>query len=533
MRITIGITLLLTLGMSQFAVANSTVPITAVVLYPGNATVERAVHVTAGMTKLALNGLPANFDMQTIRVQADPGISIGQVVTQEIGHVTAMSAREAELEAKIQSLEDKQAALDAETKSSALVQHYLEGLNGVGAVSTDRAQPYIDAKSMATVIETIRRSASDSFDRMQKIVIQKRDIGESIKALQRDLERVRSGTKDVRNITINLAVHQAGIVKFSYQVNGAGWKPGYRAALDSVLSNMELERLATISQNTGEDWNGVKLKLSTGQPRLSPAAPEPYPWKLTYYKPTGTRNDSLALLGVVAAPAPMAKNRLKQSSVADNYEPPVLQVENTFATEFEVPLTVTLPADGREVAVTLSKQSMPVKQRVRVAPRIDMVAFVTAEADRPEGVWLSSDIQLYRDGSYVGATNWNPQASERFVFPFGRDDLVRVSVGHAHQKSGTAGFLSQRNERHIVDVYTVTSHHKTPIELLVLESSPVSTSDEIKVQTTFLPKPTTENWEQRQGVAAWEKVIAPNETMKISVNYDMTYPKDGHVAGMP
>jgi len=35
-----------------------------------------------------------------------------------------------------------------------------------------------------------------------------------------------------------------------------------------------------ISQVTGEDWTNVRLKLSTGQPRLSPQGTEARPWKL-------------------------------------------------------------------------------------------------------------------------------------------------------------------------------------------------------------------------------------------------------------
>lgn len=538
MQIKPGFALLVACMLHSAAFAGGSIPITDVVLYPGSATVERAAHVSAGMTQLEIKGLPANFDTQTIRVQADPGIHVGQVVTQDAGRTEATGTREAEIEAKIQALQDKQAALDVDAKSAALVQHYLENLNGSGAAAGGQAQPLIDAKSMATVIETIRHGATDAFERMQKVAVQKRDIGESIKALQRDLARVRSGTKDERNITVTLAVQQAGTVRLSYQINGAGWKPGYRAALDSATSTLELERLATISQKTGEDWSGVRMKLSTGQPRLSPQAPEPNPWLLTYYKPQPVLAKSFAARSAPApsyAPAPQAVMAydMAKSEEADSYQAPILEVENTFATEFEVPARVTLPADGREISVNLSAQSLPVKQKVRIAPRIDTVAVVTAEAARPTGVWLSGGIQLFRDGNYVGATQWNAQASERFVFPFGRDDLVRVKVDRAQQQSGTGGLLSQHAERHVADVYTLTSHHKTPVDLLVLESTPVSTSDEVKVESVFQPKPTLESWEQRQGVVGWEKSLAPAESLKISVDYKLSYPKDGSVAGLP
>ena len=349
-----------------------------------------------------------------------------------------------------------------------------------------------------------------------------------IDALQRDLARVRGGAKDVRQITIHLSARQAGSIRLSYQSNGAGWKPAYRATLDSLASTIELERLATVSQKTGEDWSGVKLKLATGQPRLSPQAPEPRPWLLSYRKPIPQQLEARTY---AAAPAPM--QMAKARSESDSYAPPVIEVQGNFATEFDVPARVTLPADGREISVALSKQSIPAKQRVRVAPRLDRAAVVTAEAVRPSGVWLPGNIQLFRDGNYVGATYWNTQTAERFVFPFGRDDLVHVAVDRSKDQSNTTGLLTQRSERKVADLYTVTSFHKKPLDLLVLESSPVSTSDEIKTQATYTPQPTIETWEQRQGVIGWEKTIAPGETLKFGVEYSITYPKDGAVLGLP
>lgn len=524
----------LCLACAGHAAADNQAPITAVVLYPGSATVERAATITPGMTRLELKGLPANFAMQTLRAQAGPGIQIGQIVTQDVSRTESASAREAEIEAKIQALSDRLAVLDVDAKSAALVQKYLENMSA-GAAATDRQQPYIDAKSMAAMLEAIRRGGSDAFERIHKAEVQKRALHKQIDALQRDLDKVRSGARDSRNITINLAARQGGTLTLSYQVNGAGWKPTYRAQLDSSASTVELERLATVSQKTGEDWSNVKLKLSTGQPRLSPQAPEPRPWLLGYHKPAPAMESRAAY---AAAPAPAAPPmpapaRGLAKAGADDYIAPVIETQGAFATEFEVPAPVSLAADGREISVALAKQTMAVKQKVRTAPRIDTSAVVTAEAARPPGVWLAGGIQLFRDGSYVGATHWNTQASDQFIFPFGRDDLIRVTVDRAKEQSGTTGLLTQQNERKIADVYTITSFHKRPVDLLVLEASPVSTSDEIRVQAAYQPQPDIDAWEKRRGVVGWEASIAPSQSLKFTVDYTIGYPKEGRVTGLP
>jgi hypothetical protein len=71
------------------------------------------------------------------------------------------------------------------------------------------------------------------------------------------------------------------------------------------------------------------------------------------------------------------------------------------------------------------------------------------------------------------------------------------------------------------------------MDVLVLESSPVSTSEEIHVQPVFLPVPTVTNWDEKQGVVGWQKTLAANEQMKIKVDYDISYPKEGQVSGLP
>ena len=509
------------------AMAQDTSRITSVTLYPGSATVERTARVTPGMTRLEISGLPGNFDSQTVRVESDAGVRIGEVSTQDQSRTGASNIRESAIEDKIQALKDRQAVLEVDAKSAQMTAEYIARL---GAPAGEKPATVLNGKSVAEMIEAIRRGGSDAFGRIQRVQVQKREIDKEIRALERDLARVRSGAKDVRTIAIGVSAERPGEVRVSYQVNGAGWRPAYRAGLDSAGSNVLLERQGAISQTTGEDWTGIKLKLSTGQPRLSPQGPDPRAWMLSLYSPSVGRLSESSSNRAAAAPAALMREATRPDELKANAP---IEVQATFTTEFEVPGVVSLPSDGRKLTVSLAKLSLPAKLRLRVVPRQDAAAVVTAEFERPEGVWLAGDIQLYRDGNYVGATNWNPQTSAALVLPFGRDSLVRVRVDRVKDRNGAGGIIGQRNEREVIDLYTLTSFHKTPVEFLVLESFPVSTSDEIKVEARFDPKPTAENWEQRQGVVAWARSIASNETLKFSVGYAIGYPKDGAVVGLP
>jgi uncharacterized protein (TIGR02231 family) len=501
--------------------------ITAVTLYPGSATVERTARVEPGMTVLQITGLPSNFDPQSVRVDADSGVAIGEVSTRDVARAQSLNSREAQLEARIQTLRDRQGELDGEVKSAEMVTAFLSRLGAPG----EKAAPIPDARSLGSVVELIRKGGGESLARAQHAQVRKREIGKQIAALERDLARLKSGARDTRTISVGVASERGGNARVSYQVNGAGWRPAYRASLDSNTARLELVRQGVVQQATGEDWPGVKLRLSTGQPRLSPAGPDPRPWWVSLPAPRPVAN---AVGALAEAPASFAKR--ERRAMADELVPQApapVEMQTTFSTEFEVPGLVTLPADGRRVTVSLAKLALPAKMRLRVVPRLDPVAIVTAEAARPEGVWLPGEIQLQRDGSVVGSTQWNPQASENLLLPFGRDNLVRVKLARIRDRNGSAGIIDRRNEREVTDVLTLSSSHKVPLDLLVLEATPVSTSDQIAVQATFEPKPTVQNWEERQGVVAWERPIAPNETLKITLNYTIGYPREGTVVGLP
>lgn len=500
--------------------------ITKVMLYPGSATVERAAQVAAGQARVELTGLPANFDARTLRVEADPGIRIGEIAVRDVARQNAMSPRESELEAKIQALKDRQAELDVQVKTAELVRDFLGTVHATPPETEKGRAVVFDPKTIPVVLEALRKGGADAYGTIQRVAVQKRALDRQIVALERDLARIKGSARDSRTLAISVAASSAGAVRASYQVPNAGWRPAYRASLDSAGSRVELERTAMVTQRTGEDWSGVSLKLATGQPRAATIV-DPATWQLVILSPQANELRDATVSGQIAAARTLEKR-------AEAPAPQVVTEVNTeYATEFDVSGKVDIAADGRQVNVSLTKQWVKVKQKVRVVPRRDPAGMVTAEAERPDGVWLPGDVQLYRDGAYIGSTHWQAQAKDKLMLPFGRDDRMVVTVNRTKNRTGKAGIVGQRNERQVADQYTVTSRHKTPVDLLVLEPSPVAVSDQISVEAVFEPKTKILNWEDRRGVVAWERALAPGETLKFSADYTITYPKDVSVAGLP
>lgn len=517
--------------LSTQCLAGASAPVTSVILYPGSATVTRTAQVSAGATEVVLDGLPANFDVETLRVTSGPGIRIGEVVTQEAARSTPVNPAEAALTARIDVLKDQQALLGAEIKSATIVKNYIEHFDA-GAGSGQKGTASIDARALAGIIGTLGRGASESLVKIEKLTVQQRVIAGQLEALQRDLATLQSGARDTRSVTVHLAAASAGALTVSYQLSNAGWKSGYRASLDSNASTVDLERQATIIQNTGEDWTNVKMTLSTAKPSQSPVGAQAQPWLLSWRAPESSK--PLAN-GNAYAPAPAAVSisararRVADTGVDNSF---TAESQSTFASQFDVPGRVSLASDGREVTVSLSSQTLAVRQHLRVTPRLEKFAIVMAEAARPEGVWPAGTIQLLRDGSYIGATQWSMPDAGKALFSFGRDELLAVTVAAVEGMSGSKGLFNGRAARNAADVFTLVNRHKKPMDVIVIEASPVATAEEIKVQASFEPQPSVTSWEQRRGVIAWKKSLAAGETAKFNVAYSIDFPKEGVMVGL-
>src|SRR3989441_10298164 len=117
---------------------------------------------------------------------------------------------------------------------------------GAPVSGAEKPAPALNGKSVAEVIEAVRRGGADAFGRIQKVQVQKREIDKQIRALERDLATLKSGARDVRTIAVGVSAERPGEVRVSYQVNGAGWRPAYRAGLDSAGSKVVLERQGDI-----------------------------------------------------------------------------------------------------------------------------------------------------------------------------------------------------------------------------------------------------------------------------------------------
>ncbi len=502
--------------------------ISTVTVYPGSATVDRVASVEAGTKQVVFDCLPAGIDQQSLQLSADADVSMGEMSIKTIDRAASNCATHP-LDQQIKVLEDQKAALQAEYDALDLVKGYLKSVSGSDTSSTT---PRTDNRSVAATVETLRRSGQDTNLRQYQLTQKMNDLDRQLEPLQSERGRAQSGGK-VISVRASLYTTHAADVHLRYQVRNANWTPAYRAVLDSASGRLHIERKAQVMQATGEDWSGVKLTLSTGQPRANTEAPQPYSWLISITPPQVISNLAYAAaMPAPIAPAPMVRQAGRKAANEDEAPDFTVNVVNyPYSTTFNIPGRIDVPSSKESVAFVLGQYDAHADLFVRTTPSRSTDAFLMATLPRPDGIWPQGQMALYRDSAFVGSTRLNFDRDDHLELSFGQDEQVGVTVEPEQTNEGQTTF-SGRRERHVMHAYTVQNRHSQSIKLEVLEAAPVAENDQVRITTQFDPKPADTEWQKRPGITRWYQSLGAGKTARFSGDYLISVPKDADVRGM-
>ena len=507
------------------AVASAQSRIDEVLVYPGGAQVTRLAPIAAGARELVLNCLSARFDVDTLQIAAPAGVNLGPVQIETLPRERVPECARGPLEERIRQLEDQRNALVAEHAALDTSLGYLKALGAGDAKNTP-------VTAIAATADGIRKTAQEALVRQAQNRRQQEELSRQLAPLLGERERLAKANPQWRSLRVRLSATREAELRLSYRLSQAGWEPGYRALLDTASGALSLERLAQVSQQSGEDWKNVKLRLSTAAADQKVAPNPPRPWKLDI-KPV--------LMGGLAAPAaaPAALQRIavtgsrvdRSEPEVDRFDPSVF--EGSYATEFALPLRVDIDSNTQRASLALGTEKLQARLLSRAQPQDGAAAYLIADLARPAGSWPRGEVQLIRDGSFIGDSSLDmAQAEEHLELPFGRDDAVRVQVEPEQRNAGNTGFIGSRAERHYTRGYVVENRHTTPVTLQVIEAAPVSQHEDIKVQAQFSPAPATQAWRKQPGFVLWELPLAVGQSQRFTADYVISAPKESQVTGL-
>lgn len=501
-----------------------------VLVYPGGAQVTRLASVAAGARELVLTCLSARFDADTLQITAPPGVNLGPVQIETLPRERAPECANSPLDEQLRKLEGQRDGLNAEFNALDTGLGYLKALGSGEARTTP-------ATGIGATADTIRKTALEALTRQAQLRRQLDDLEKQITPIKAERDRVAAANPQWRSLRLRLSTAQAAELKLSYRITQAGWAPSYRALLDTATGAVALERLAQVSQQSGEDWQHVTLRLSTAQATPRVGVGQPAPWWLDLMRPQ-PQAEARALYAAQPAPAPALAAKMDvtgsraREPEAERFDLTVFQ--GAYATEFVLPLRVTIDSGTQRASLTLGNEKLQAKVIARVQPQSDAAAYLVADAPKPAGAWPRGALQLVRDGALVGSSTLNVAGSdERLELPFGRDDALRVQVEPEQRNAGNTGFIGARAEHRYSRGWLVENRHVSgSVTLQLVEAAPVSQHEDIKVQSQFSPAPTTQAWRKQPGLILWEQPLAAGQSQRFTAEYLISAPKEAQVTGL-
>lgn len=491
----------------SFALNLSSSPIQQVTLYPTLAKIERTIPVQAGEQLVSLSGLAANFNIDQLQYQST-NIEVNAVSHTDSALDKPAGNESSQLRDHIDAIKKKISEQNSIIQAAELQNKFLGNV-------TEGSAP------------KVRKQAYEAFIAIDQAKIEKEKLEQRLDELEQDLSAIGDSEFNQRTLKFYVNAPQRGEIKISYMVPYARWQPIYKAELDTQTKQIKLTRMAMIAQKTGEDWNNVKLALSTATPQNYVQQVQPQQWWVNYFEPEPVVRPIYAI-----APAPMAEmsyDRKEKSSKKAPQFPQFQAADLNFSTEFRSETKASIPSSQQQIFLPLSTEQYAAKLSVWAIPKNSTQATINAEIAKLDQNWPSGTVKLYRDGDYIGQRAWNNSVDENLQMSFGTDDQIQIKVTDLSDKKnpvkGTQSETTQKQQ------YSVQNLHNYPIQVTIFESEPQSQNGKLTTHSTYSIPPTATQWNGQPNINLWQVDLNPKQSYKLDVQHQFKYPSKGRTSG--
>lgn len=543
-----------TFGSYGFAGEKDIIPatLTDVTVYSQGAQLyQRASYtVKPGITELIIEGISPNIDKKSIQVKATGSIVIMDSKYSIFYPKPDENPTEIPTKTKreIQLLED----------SIRLVQFDLQEIQ-------DEIDVLYATKNILTNNGAVRGQGkvNDSINLLKQTIdyyqIKMVEINKKLSALQRKkttkvnyktkLEerltklRQHDGSLNGKNkanepshrITVTVSAKEIanGKITLSYVVPTAGWVPMYDLRSDGLTSKINLTYKANVYQNSGLDWENVKLSISTNDPYQNKTKPTLHPWYLDYYthyrtKQSGNVPSSMKkeleetrTMGYSNAMPSAAKDIEVDSRSSAEF---VQVMRQLTAAEFKIDLPYSIKSDNEQHMVLIKVSDLEAKYTYYSVPKLDNGVYLVGEITKLDELGLvPASANIFFDGSYVGETYIDPTAMEdTLTLSLGRDPNLQVKRTLVKEESKEK-VIGDKKERSMSYTFEARNGKATDIELVILDQLPLSRNSEIEIENVNLDKG---KLDESTGIVEWRFKLKSKETKKHSFAFKVKHPKD-------
>jgi hypothetical protein len=255
--------------------------VTAVTVYQNNALVTREVEVPegAGTVELVVTPLPPQTVHSSLYSEGRDGIRVmsTRFRTRPMQEDTREEVRKAEAELRKLQLDAEK--LQGEMKTADQNLQMLNKLENFTAADTHHAteKGALNSDSAIALSKYVMDQRADKAKELVEIQQKLQSNAEQTEFVKRQLAELAAGTSKTERdavIVVDKRDGAAGKVRLNYLVDSAAWRPRYKLRAGKDKDPVQVEYLAALVQQTGEDWHDVALTLSTAQPMFNAAPPE-------------------------------------------------------------------------------------------------------------------------------------------------------------------------------------------------------------------------------------------------------------------
>ncbi|MEQ8472353.1 MAG: mucoidy inhibitor MuiA family protein [Marinoscillum sp.] len=241
--------------------------------------------IPTGKSKMIVKGLSPYMDGKSVQVKATGNFTILSV------NPTLNFLNQIKREKRVDSLnqiltdidlkiERKQARLEVlDEKSSVLNVNRKLGSDNLGVTVSQLRDAIEFYEQQYTAIKNEKITVTDEIENLNK---DKQNVLSEIHKISKNKE-LPSGEVEIQ---VDADQFTKGTFKVTYLVTNAGWYPKYDIRVESVDNPLQLTYKADVYQQTGINWDNVRLKLSNGNPNESGVAPTLRTWYLNFARNT-------------------------------------------------------------------------------------------------------------------------------------------------------------------------------------------------------------------------------------------------------
>lgn len=255
--------------------------ISEVTVFQSGAQVKRtgSAMVPSGESEIIISDATSLLKKESIQVKGDGDFTILSVNFQaKFNDVDNEKTKWAELEAKQKDLMKQME--DLSVRIQVLNSEETSIMNLTDISTTTKG---VTVEQIVKAQELVRIKLTEIKNEKLKVSRQILDLFEEHKTVSQHLVALKSLKQSIQyEIVIKVSAKKEvkGDFALSYIVPNARWFPTYDIRVKNVSEPMVIEYKANVSQESGEDWNNIKLKLSTGDPSQSSEKPKIEAWWL-------------------------------------------------------------------------------------------------------------------------------------------------------------------------------------------------------------------------------------------------------------